>query len=151
MRCDNCDREMNDDEPVWRRWRRYWRLSLCAECKPDAYCREPQPCERCGRPVHEHDIKAPSLVYCGEACQKLIYWQRSNAKRDRHRERRTLEHACRQCGDSFTTSRSDAWYCSNKCRQAHWRDGRPGVPTASPSSSAGDPPPQCPDPDKFAS
>jgi hypothetical protein len=52
MRCDKCKREMSDDEPAWRLWRS---LTLCADCKPDAYFREPQPCTRCGRPVHDHD------------------------------------------------------------------------------------------------
>jgi hypothetical protein len=59
MRCEKCKREMSDGEPVWRLWRSF---SLCAGCKPDAYFREPQPCARCGRPVHEHDITRQRLL-----------------------------------------------------------------------------------------
>jgi hypothetical protein len=68
MRCDKCKREMSDDEPAWRLWRS---LTLCADCKPDAYFREPQPCTRCGRPVHDHDTTL-GIVYCGTRCQELL-------------------------------------------------------------------------------
>src|SRR5271166_3689432 len=68
MRCDKCKREMSDDELAWRLWRSF---SLCAGCKPDTYFRPPEPCARCGRPVHEHDTE-PSIVYCGTRCQELM-------------------------------------------------------------------------------
>ena len=68
MRCDKCKREMSDDEPAWRLWRSF---ALCADCKPDAYFCEPQPCARCGRPVHEHDTTL-GIVYCGARCQELL-------------------------------------------------------------------------------
>jgi hypothetical protein len=67
MRCDKCKREMSDGEPAWRLWRSF---SLCAGCKPDAYFCEPQPCTRCGGPVHDHDT-ALGIGYCGKGCQEL--------------------------------------------------------------------------------
>ena len=68
MRCDKCKRELSDDEPAWRLWRS---LTLCADCKPDTYFREPQPCTRCGRPVHDHATTL-GIVYCGTRCQELL-------------------------------------------------------------------------------
>jgi hypothetical protein len=68
MRCDKCKREMSDDEPAWRLWRSF---ALCADCKPDAYFCVPQPCTRCGRPVHDHDTTL-GIVYCGARCQELL-------------------------------------------------------------------------------
>lgn len=124
-RCDKCGRDLSDDDPVWKVWSGYWRYTLCAACKPNRYFRPQQPCERCGRPVHECDVKAPSIVYCGPRCQALIYWARSNAKRDRRRpprEAQIYDHICWKCGSGFTALRR--WgvrYCSRKCRQAHGR------------------------------
>jgi hypothetical protein len=135
MRCDKCDREMTDDEPAWRRWNGYHgHNSLCVGCiQTDVrYYRKPQPCARCGRPVHHDAIrKLPTIVACGPRCQTLIYWTRSNAKRYRPRPPRepsAHEHTCIRCGEPFTSSRLDARYCSGKCRQAHWRLSRSRAP-----------------------
>ena len=68
LRCDKCKREMSGDEPAWRLWRSF---TLCADCKPHAYFREPQPCTRCGRPVRDHDTTL-GIVYCGTRCQELL-------------------------------------------------------------------------------
>jgi hypothetical protein len=126
MRCDKCDREMTDDEPAWRRWNgRHGHNSLCAGCTQSDSRRylKPLPCARCGRPLHYDAIrKLPTIVACGPRCQALIYWTRSNAKRDPRRPlREPPAHDCIQCGERFTSSRLDARYCSGKCRQAHWR------------------------------
>jgi len=34
------------------------------------------------------------------------------------------QFACEACGKTFITSRIDAKFCSNKCRQQHYRDRR---------------------------
>ena len=123
MRCDDCDRDLTDDEPVWRRWR--WRLrdNLCTACASDytfSSFRPPRPCVRCGRQVHLDSAKT-SIVACSPACQKLIYSARFDAKRDRRRKRQQHDCACQRCGDHFTAWRSDASCCSNRCRQALYR------------------------------
>ena len=73
MRCDKCKREMSDDEPAWRLWRRF---TLCADCKPDADLREPQPRTRCGRPVHDYDTTL-GIVYCGTRCHPRQFRDRA--------------------------------------------------------------------------
>ena len=128
MRCDQCERELIADEPVWRIWshRKRWRRVVCEACKPDKMSAAPEPCGHCSRPVHDHwpmfREGVPILVVCSPVCQTKLYAARSNAKRDRRRPpREPTKRTCDRCGESFTAMRSDASLCSSRCRQAHWR------------------------------
>lgn len=43
-------------------------------------------------------------------------------ERGRYRRRRTRKLPCDWCGEDFETTRYDTRYCSQKCKQAAYRD-----------------------------
>jgi hypothetical protein len=63
------------------------------------------PCEACGRPV-------VGGRFCSRSCEGHVY--RASRSRD-------VMATCRGCGATFSQPRSDAVYCSNRCRQRAWR------------------------------
>jgi endogenous inhibitor of DNA gyrase (YacG/DUF329 family) len=60
------------------------------------------------------------LVCAGCGNTYLSYCEVCCARRRRARLRYKLR-TCAACGISFTTTRTDARFCSNRCRQAHYR------------------------------
>ena len=140
--CAGCETELEPTEPIWRRWfvfdngKRPCRaiVPLCCSCRQQSICiptnkipalmraREDEtleifdyflfdhPCENCSRPVTNPDdsVHRKHTSCCWDCSQKIYSRGR----------RKTPELAdCGQCGESFQVTRSDAVYCSNRCRQ----------------------------------
>ena len=55
--------------------------------------------------------------YCSDACCKSAEQKRTEERKSAHHS----EHICKVCGKSFSSKRTDAQYCSNKCRQKSYR------------------------------
>jgi hypothetical protein len=141
LHCENpeCQREIAPDEPVHRTFRAYvraWECAtavagigklppgdiayLCAGCGqlPKWFGREP--CEHCGRPVIADMRRRPEHVACSRYCRQRIHGALLNARMRQPRE----ETSCRICGDPIDSTRSDAFYCSPKCKQKAYRHAK---------------------------
>jgi hypothetical protein len=68
-------------------------------------------CSRCGQPFVVHGTQ----VYCSIECAR----EERNERRREANERRPRE--CARCGKTFTPTRSDALFCSGRCRIAAHR------------------------------
>ena len=67
-------------------------------------------CSQCGGPIR-CDVRKQGRMFCSRACETNHY----NGKR----QRKAIEvKACGHCGEVFTAKRTDARYCSARCRQA---------------------------------
>lgn len=138
MRCQNCRRELTDDEPVYRvaigynlvsreRWNGRSVGSLCAYCatqSPDAVSfsdqgwRAPEPCCHCGRPVILNGRRrVPHFIACGDRCRQAV----RNAAQW---EILPGERACPICGAIFVPKRINVIFCSHACRQRAYRHRR---------------------------
>jgi predicted nucleic acid-binding Zn ribbon protein len=73
-------------------------------------------CEQCGEPVYVERGPILKRIFCGEPCRNAFY----NARRQRKASESLV---CVQCGETFAAKRSDARYCSAKCRQQARRAG----------------------------
>jgi hypothetical protein len=145
MQCQECRRELRDDEPIYRLSMGYGSnnyakyggciASMCAGCREKRCGPAPvsiiyalhngKPCANCGRPVFiECRLKLPKYVVCGAACRQAVYQSVA-------RQRRRLPlRECAICGKQFQPKRTDARYCGMACKQVAFRRGRP--PLASP-------------------
>ena len=142
--CADCERPLAPDEPIWRQRISLGRsmfggthhrlLPVCETCShakrseysyryphPSTEFRPAQPCEGCGRPVHERYrdglFHRNHHVICCEDCYKA-------AELKYARETRTLArgtHECQICGKSFEPTRNDAKFCSSACKQKAYR------------------------------
>jgi hypothetical protein len=124
--CGKCHRRLADDEPVWRDrvghrafGRRYPTLPLCTECKSkwtEFY--KAEPCEGCGRPVHDRVTKRKTWrTFCCRKCKSRAVSAAMHRKRVE--ERGTRE--CIECAEVFEPTRADAKFCSVACRQKNYR------------------------------
>jgi hypothetical protein len=136
-RCWGCGSSIFD-QPVWRvrcpvrgaLADSYALVPLCEHCGPaaveDAHrwrggygkprrlaARRPRPCEGCGRLVVDTEWRQRTITVCSERCRRDA----------RSVERRGAGHAkaCARCGQSFPAVRSDARFCSTRCRVAAHR------------------------------
>jgi hypothetical protein len=93
-----------------------WRL-LCAACVAKAAPRWPwdrfRSCRHCGR--RRYYWNGSPRSYCTEACETAA--RRARRRHPRWQKRLT----CFGCERLFTTTRFDARYCSNACRQRAYR------------------------------
>jgi predicted nucleic acid-binding Zn ribbon protein len=85
-------------------------------------------CSECRRPIYSlrHLI---CLVVCSEDCNRAR--QTKLAKKLRF-DRRIKVHRCEVCGTEFKATRSDASFCSVKCRVSSHRQRRQKVSTENP-------------------
>ena len=79
------------------------------------------PCWACDGLVLIEDGDHRRNQYCSDQCRDDLNrrWQ-AERKRDQRSEQRT-PRPCDQCGESFTPKRSDAKFCSARCRVAAHR------------------------------
>jgi hypothetical protein len=130
-------------------WARHYLCASCVEDKDERYelFRLPdgristlsvwawQPCEICARPIY---YKARWHRYCPRACSVECRKVLQNKRRKEWRKERIQQRLiwdlqqgylrqceCRQCRKVFTQKRQDARFCSNACRQKHYRSLRP--------------------------
>ena len=66
-------------------------------------------CDHCERPMLLPDWSNHDVIYCSKQCR----WSAQNARR----AVAPYVHTCEWCGEEFTSTRSDARTCSDKCRQ----------------------------------
>ena len=137
MMCEKCNRDLVDDEPVYRfQDANGATIRRCRDCATRMgtifQWRPPVPCEGCGRPVSYREDRHRRLhVSCGErSCLRSI---RAAGARSQRRQPRVCI-----CGIEFKPTRGDARYCSPACKQRAYRQ-RVTAPT---------PPPRRPEPRK---
>jgi len=128
-RCQGCGHEFAPDEIAyvarttredpWSRHGYGWgHESYCADCVKGwhpswwqvAQQKQPRPCVTCGQPMVSF-----GLWSAAKTCSRQCSW---------HRPRTHVEHeprACEHCGEEFTPKRSDARFCSVRCRVAAHR------------------------------
>ena len=95
-------------------------VPVCGECVGDhtRAAAKYRKCETCGRRVYEVRWHGwASHTACSEQCRRRI--QTDQRRRERESERAKMP--CMKCGTDFTAGRSDAMFCSNKCKQADYR------------------------------
>jgi hypothetical protein len=83
-------------------------------------------CEHCGEPFY-FGWKGNGLHirYCCGECR----WDADGERRHARRARPRLPRPCMRCGETFTPARSDARYCSGRCRVAAHRARVQGAAT----------------------
>jgi len=125
-RCGQPDGYHNQDAPTGR----YYPNCCC----DDHYWKDPEPCVGCGRPVsHPKNAKwrlvrdwayqgesmpAVPRVFCGLDCKRSVLTAEARARR---RAARADCATCSICKRQFALKCSDSRYCSNRCRQAAYR------------------------------
>ena len=120
-----CGHRFAPGETVWTETADSWcnaenaRKIVCEACA-STYGGLPvldsHPCGGCGRTIA---TRYPALLtYCSERCEMDAKNQRARDKRADEREKVAQ---CERCGSSFTTTRTDARFCSNAHRQAAYR------------------------------
>jgi hypothetical protein len=73
-----------------------------------------------------HAMSKPAWLWCrsGQHVAAATDGRQGNREPCDHRQPETdRTRVCEQCGESFTPSRSDARYCSGRCRVAAHRQG----------------------------
>jgi hypothetical protein len=93
-----------------------------------AYVPITRKCSGCGETVKRRVRTLQSWVDRPQFCSWECRW-RYGRRIKRHKER-----TCVVCGASFTTTRRDAGYCSNACRQKAYRAAKPAAVAAPPAS-----------------
>jgi hypothetical protein len=121
--CTACERVLDDVEPVWVGFRRsplfhWWVTTACRKCAkqfwPEWLSEKPKALKCCGcrRPVFHDNRVTRSVVSCSDSCRL---------------RRVPVKHArvkCQTCGKRFVQKRTDARFCTSKCRVYGWREER---------------------------
>ena len=134
--CAECGRKLAADAPVWRerfllgvsvglhrsrrpgmRWTTAPVCERCASVVSRTFSGPPQPCEACGRPVHQYQEHRRDRTVCCAACERVA---RLTATKQRRSETRGTRK-CDTCGETFEPTRTDALFCSSVCRQRAYR------------------------------
>jgi len=131
--CAACGRALTVDAPVWRRRMPLgygpfgqWQSTvapICADCAAKVTSwfirfHPPRPCEGCGRPVHQElNFRSHRRTFCCRNCECAV---RTTAARQARSEARGTR-PCKGCGETFEPTRTDAHFCSSRCRQRAYR------------------------------
>lgn len=76
-------------------------------------------CDHCQLPMYRDRHAKGFRTFCSWSCRFAFY----NGKR----QRKVIEDkVCGHCGETFTAKRTDARYCSARCRQAARRSRHAG-------------------------
>src|SRR5215472_11402393 len=127
MKCFKCRREMTADEPVYRLFIdvRFRYRNICAPCEvanAAAKARRkfrpwlpPRPCDHCARPViwDKPPREGERYFACGRQCRAAIH----NANFRQRHPREKVDRRCVSCGETFSHKRSNAKFCSARCKQ----------------------------------
>ena len=152
VECDNCERELEPDDPVvvWHRERRhaagagYVKTRGCMECVNDALNGE-----LVGRPlslsrglrviggesrIHVRETECNhcgrSMVFATETNYKEPYTRTAYCSkhcRDEHATRQRKPKICKVCFVRFVPARSDAKTCSPACKQKLYRQRKHAI------------------------
>lgn len=127
--CAKCGDALAPDAPVWRQRVRLGPgffgghsdtvAPLCERCRADwKEFRGAEPCENCGRPVHqEYNRRIYLYTFCCSTCERAVRVAEARERRTDARDTRQ----CRTCGETFEPTRTDARFCSSACRQRAYR------------------------------
>jgi hypothetical protein len=128
--CAFCARDLQPDEPVWRRRigrsGSYIVTPVCDNCN-DRACAglsrnevvPASPCEACGRPVHQMERRRTRRhVYCCDQCKAN---GEAGIARERRATARGSTRPCADCGEHFEPTRADVRFCSGACKQRAYR------------------------------
>jgi hypothetical protein len=114
--CSNCKREVPAGAPVYVEPGWNFGFPKCRDCAALSYAGhglvaydEPEKCACCERPVvpQRRGRHRGSNQFCSTACASAFYAGRKAVPEPR---------ACAYCEEVFTPKRSDARFCSTKCR-----------------------------------
>lgn len=84
-------------------------------------------CEVCGEPFVERTSPGKPIYVCSRLCRRKRHNAVSAAaERAKYQPKTPAPVACALCGTLHTPKRSDALYCSVRCRVAAHRAGRKG-------------------------
>ena len=116
------------------RWLHWYACEACARREHPERFRDPNEwtaylehrrCVHCDRPIFERNASRylrMGPICCSSNCRNA----RSNARRaelaNLSKETKTVR--CFTCQKAFTPTRRDARFCSNACRQKHYRENR---------------------------
>ena len=127
MDCPNCRKPIPAGAPVWRMVyasRFGTTYGLCCEAcfdgrgyklrRQELEAKGPRHCRQCDRPIYGW-YKRTS--HCSAECTLKTQYQRMSEEKARLRK----ERPCPHCGETFKPKRSDARYCSTRCRVAAFR------------------------------
>jgi hypothetical protein len=132
--CAKCGCTLAPEAPIWRQRMRLGPgffgghsdtvAPVCEQCRADwKEFRGAEPCENCGRPVHQQDGQRWHLrTFCCSTCERAV---RVTAAREQRSDARGTRK-CKTCGETFEPTRTDARYCTPACRQRAYR-GRKAV------------------------
>jgi len=129
MKCSVCKTEMPDDAILCSLGGNWWWSVACQPCtqQPRSYYDritirwkrsfdEPKPCDSCGRLIAKptnNDFREDARRFCSGTCASRYYYK----------PKPLIWIPCQQCGETFQAKRSDAKYCSTRCRVAAHRKG----------------------------
>ena len=117
MKCYRCKGEIPAGDPVYQRKNWGGSCGKCEAARPSSPWRDPRACEHCGRAViTQADRYLPKHAVCSGAC-----WRHLDNARQRARWKLS-PRSCGACGSEFMPKRTDAEYCSAKCKQKAYRD-----------------------------
>jgi hypothetical protein len=132
--CAQCERQLTATEPVWRKQLKTGRgffggcrtviAPICEACAERSHLDvwSSGPCENCGRMVHETQRHRRRHHYCCDDCREQQELPAAYAHaRQRRAEVRGSSRPCAVCGEHFEPARSDAQFCSARCKQKAWR------------------------------
>jgi hypothetical protein len=111
-----------------------WALvSVCIDCfKGDNYSRSSDPspsprqehvCPGCGEPIFVSPHLRWYLKYCSLRCYQREYRKRKRSSGSTIAWKGDKPPQCAACKKSIGGKRRDSRFCSNKCRQWHYRRG----------------------------
>lgn len=124
-RSDGCSRRRYDDAlgGVGRCGAPCTAYGLCAEHNAEWEARRTITCLGCGERFFRRNPGQHSTGYCSEACRRAVLAQRQRTRRATERVP-PPPRPCDHCGVAFEPARSDARFCSSRCRvAAHRRNG----------------------------
>lgn len=126
-----------DDWPEEWEWEDvWWPDELCAACFGDRPVRCRGRCVHCGREIATSvHISGAARAYCWGGCR----WDAEHTRRDEAR-RDVHTKVCGWCAAPFAARRSDAFWCSGRCRVAACRARTTSARPDRSSSAPSDPP-----------
>jgi predicted nucleic acid-binding Zn ribbon protein len=126
LACHRCQRPFAATEPVYRwhvpRTARYSYPNVCEACAKEVrstWRKNWKNCLVCGRQIYISSTR--HLTVCSEDCARARQTKRAKELR---LARRIKVYRCRVCGAEFEAARSDASFCSVKCRVSSYRRRR---------------------------
>jgi predicted nucleic acid-binding Zn ribbon protein len=126
--CGKCGKEINPGELIIQSYRRGqgFRLIVINCCEKCGLSKDDSRlvfthCDFCGRAIYKISKGCFNKhTFCSDKCQYSFYNHKNGEVKRTGREYTT----CIICGAIFTAQRSNTKFCSNACKQKHYRRGK---------------------------